>query len=265
LTATVPLTWAAGFHALAETISGPLVLLGECAPAEIKDHPFVLYLDSQGLGLCATGKRAPGPVRCDFVSGATRHRRLYGGGKSQAIAKAIGIKVGIRPKVADLTAGLGGDGFVLAGLGCKVTLVERNPVIYLLLADGLRRARDGAADDPDLAAILGHLSLVQSDGKHWLQGLSEGDRPDVVYLDPMFPDKQKKAQVNKAMQAFQQVVGRDEDAAELLPLALAVARHRVVVKRPVQAPFLNNMEPGYSLKGKAVRFDIYPLKKMTAG
>ncbi len=222
----------------------------------------LLWLDASGLALRALGPGAPGPVRCDFAGGGARHRRLYGGGRSQAIARATGLKTRKDLFVADLTAGLGGDAFVLAGLGARVAMVERHPVVAALLADGLARARKAAGEDPALGDILGRLSLAATDARHWLKSLAGEAVPDVIYLDPMFPERKKSARVRKSMALFQGLVGEDGDAHQVLTLALDRARHRVVVKRPSHAPALGGREPGYSLKGKSVRFDIYPLRKI---
>ncbi|KJS08088.1 MAG: hypothetical protein VR73_07070 [Gammaproteobacteria bacterium BRH_c0] len=224
--------------------------------------PLVLWLDESGLSVRQTGPKAMGPVQVDFATGSARHRRLYGGGKSQSIAKAVGLKDKIRPVVADLTAGLGGDAFALASLGATLIVVERQPVVAALLEDGLARARLAAGDDPDLASIMARINLVHRDAKQWLLELGNDELPDVIYLDPMFPERRKSAQVNKSMQVFHKLVGADADADELLPLALQKARFRVVVKRPSHAPWLDNREPGYALEGKSVRFDIYPLRSM---
>ncbi len=255
---------AAGLRQQAEALadSGQFEFAGEAESPRHLDGDYVLFLGEQGLSLCQTGKKAAGPISCDFAGGGARHRRLYGGGKSQTIAKAVGIKDRIRPQVADLTAGLGGDAFVLATLGCRVTLVERNPVVAALLRDGLERARIAAEEDRELADILSRMILAEKDSKRWLEELPAAELPEVIYLDPMFPERKKSALVNKNMQAFQQVVDADEDADALLPLALEKALFRVVVKRPVQAPWLANIKPGLALEGKSVRFDIYPLKSM---
>ena len=78
-----------------------------------------------------------GAVTSDFVGGAARHRREFGGGAGQPVARAIGLKGSQRPQVVDATAGLGRDAFVMASLGCRVTLVERSPVAAALVgADG---------------------------------------------------------------------------------------------------------------------------------
>lgn len=224
---------------------------------------LALSIDAQGVGLQLMGPGEPGPVYCDFAGGALRHRRLYGGGKGQDIAKAVGLgHKGFKPRLLDLTAGLGRDSFVLASLGATVVMVERHPVVFALLADGLERARERGLADPDLRSILARLSAVQNSAEAFLSELEPSQQPDVIYLDPMFPPREKSGKVKKDMQLFHQLVGANEDADHLLPLALAHARYRVVVKRPAQAPYLNGREPGYSLKGKSTRFDVYPLKKL---
>lgn len=226
--------------------------------------PYVLQLDEQGLCLQATGRKAPGPVRVDFSSGGADHRRKFGGGKGQMIAKAVGLKGRYRPTVLDATAGLGGDAFVLACLGCHMTLLERAPVVHALLADGLRRGLDHArSDDRELLGILQAMDLRHDDSHRYLQQLAAAaQKPDVIYLDPMFPERSKTASVKKEMASFHQIVGCDPDGDSLLPLALAAAACRVVVKRPSKAPCLNQQAPSYELAGKSCRYDIYALRKM---
>ena len=90
------------------------------------------------------------------------------------------------------------------------------------------------------------------------------DYVDVIYMDPMFPERKKSAKVKKEMQAFHQIVGADEDAAELLPLALERAKYRLVIKRSANAGYLADMQPSYSLEGKSTRFDIFALRKLPA-
>lgn len=224
---------------------------------------LAIVVDDRGLSLQQFGPKAPGPVRCEFALGAARHRRLYGGGKGQDIAKATGLShSGFRPQLLDLTAGLGRDGFILASLGAQVTMIERNPIIYELLADGLCRACDEAEKDPALAEILQRIRAICQDSVDYLETLPGLQSPDVIYLDPMFPPREKSSKVKKEMQAFHQLVGLDNDAGDLLATALKKARYRVVVKRPAYAPILSGPEPGYTLKGKSTRFDVYPLQKL---
>jgi 16S rRNA (guanine1516-N2)-methyltransferase len=223
---------------------------------------YVLQFDTQGLSLLPLKGKQHGPIRCDFDSGVNTHRRKFGGGNGQAIAKAVGVSGKFLPGVLDLTAGLGGDGFVLASLGCQVHLLERNLVVHSLLRDGLDRAIAAGADDSELGDIVARISLLEGDSKTYLAGLASMEQEDTVFLDPMFPERKKSAKVKKEMQAFHEIVGGDSDAGELLDLALQRARYRVVVKRSASAGYLAGMAPSYSLEGKSTRFDIFALKKL---
>ncbi|MES2824400.1 MAG: class I SAM-dependent methyltransferase [Pseudomonadota bacterium] len=255
-----------------------LVVIMDCKIGNLTEPEFVVIFDEQGAALQQTGRKAPGPIRAEFTEGAVDHRRKFGGGKGQMIAKAVGVKAGVYPRVLDATAGLGKDAFVLATLGCSIQMLERSPCVHALLESGLTRAREFAAyEDPELKHILARMELLNTDSHDYLTQIADDDRPDVIYLDPMFPDRQKTADVKKEMAAFHHLVGKDEDADSLLEKALAKAQYRVVVKRPRKAPFIgatssgakgsDGTEPGgkipsYQLEGKSSRFDIYTLKKM---
>lgn len=191
------------------------------------------------------------PLYVDFLQGPLAHRKKYGGGKNQLIAKAIGIKSKQTLIVLDLTAGLGRDGFVLATLGCKVTLCERSPTIFALLQDGFNRALS-----EKWFQDLG-LELFYGDGLSYLSQLTEENYPDVIYIDPMFPHKAKTALVKKEMRMLREIVGDDEDCEKLLDAALKVAKKRVVVKRAKLAPTLSSKKPDIVYKGKSSRFDVY--------
>lgn len=191
-------------------------------------------------------------IYVDFIHGTLAHRRQFGGGRGEAIAKAIGIKGNVFPSVVDVTAGLGRDAFVIASLGCSVCMIERNPIVAALLADGLAR---GYQDDNIGYWLKKRLTLVHASG---ITGLSEISHvPDVVYIDPMYPHRKKSALVKKEMRLFRDLVGNDDDADQLLKPALQFAKKRVVVKRPDYAPPLLNINPQTIIKTKNHRFDIY--------
>jgi len=190
----------------------------------------------------------------DFASASNNYRRLHGGGRGQAIAKAVGLKTyGLPLVIIDATAGLGQDSFVLACLGCNVTMCERSPIIAALLADALSRATANL----EINAIVSRMQLIHGDAIQILSNLTPAQYPDVVYLDPMFPTRNKTALVKKEMRFLKTTVGDDLDADQLLELARKVAKKRVVVKRSRTAGFLNNTSPHCSQIGKANRFDIY--------
>jgi 16S rRNA (guanine1516-N2)-methyltransferase len=184
------------------------------------------------------------PLFVDFSSVMWKKRR--DAGKKQGLVRACKPAKGLR--ILDATAGWGRDSAVLASFGAEVLMLERQPMVAALLADGLSRM----LDEP--TAPLG-LSLFAMDATHYLQTLIPADYPDVIYIDPMHPLRQKSALVKKDMQALQQIIGADNDARDLIALAITRARQRVVVKWPERlAPLL---PPTVSIGGKTVRFDVY--------
>jgi len=224
------------------------------------EHSHLLYVTDKGVQLQQCGKKAPGPVWVDFVTGSVAHRRKFGGGSGQMIAKAVGLKSGVRPSVLDVTAGLAKDAFVLATLGCQVQMIERSPIVHALLADGLMRAELNF----EIMDIIDRLQLLHGNSIDLMQ---QCEKPQVVYVDPMFPHNTKSASVKKEMLIFREIVGDDMDAGTLLAQALETAEARVVVKRPRKAPIIEvtglNLKPSYALEGKSSRYDIYALKKLT--
>ncbi len=176
------------------------------------------------------------------------------------IAKACGVKDNIRPSILDATAGFGQDAFVLASLGCQLFLIERHPLIGALLEDALRRAEN----DESTREIMSRMQLMKADAIVTMQSWHNlaMPTPQVIYLDPMFPPRQKSAQVKKEMRLFRALAGNDEDAAPLFAAAFALASHRVVVKRPRHAPLIGEFKPSFVLEGAASRFDIYAKQKL---
>ena len=225
------------------------------------DSGLALVQQISHLELRQLNEPKVGAIKVDFASDTLTFRRLHGGGKKEAIARAIGLKGQDRLQVLDATAGLGRDAFVLASLGCVVDMIERSAVVAALLQDGLNRA----AVDLTLASWLPtRMQLWHGVAKdllsNWQSIQPSKTRPDVVYLDPMFPHRKKSAAVKKEMRLFQQLLGPDEDADLLLEPALALAKKRVVVKRPSGAPFLAGKKPQIEMLGKANRFDVYLIK-----
>ena len=220
---------------------------------------LLLYKNAQAWGLYDTAKKgAPGPISVDFLQGVNDHRRRFGGGAKQLIARAVGCAKGHRPAVLDATAGLGRDAFVLASLGCTLSLLERHNVIHALLDDGLQRARQQCSSDD--AAVFARMQVQHGDAVEYLRASQELDWP-VIYLDPMYPEREKSAAVKKEMRYFHTLNIDAGGGEELLCAALDSALNRVVVKRPLKAEYLAGEQPSYSLKSKATRYDIYALKR----
>lgn len=222
-----------------------------CADIPHIETTHALLVTPERLELHTKGG-IPGPAAVDFADPSFLWRLKRGGGLRQAIARATGLKAGIRPLVIDATAGFGEDGFVLASLGCTVHLIERSPIIAALLADGIERARL----HPQLSEAAKRLFLHVGDSIGLLNS-PEMPEADVVYLDPMYPFIGRTAGARKEIFYLRQAVGDDTDTAFLLRAALARAQKRVVVKRPRLAPAIEGPPPSFKLTGKSSRFDIY--------
>jgi 16S rRNA (guanine1516-N2)-methyltransferase len=205
-------------------------------------------------------------ISIDFLQGSLAHRQQFGGGRGQAIAKAVGLKSGSTPTVLDATAGMAGDAYVLATLGCPITLIERSPVIFALIENAIERA---SLNDSFLPISNQGFKAINCDAREYIsKRLDTNDNtnrpaaPDVIYIDPMYPERKKSALVKKDMQILQRLHGDDEGAEELLEIALQYAKKRVVVKRPVHAPPLSNRKTSTDVKSKKTRYDIYAINKM---
>lgn len=228
-------------------------------PALCTEVSAMLVIGGGVLSIQQTGKGAPGPIAVNFGSGALDYRRRDGA--TELLGKAVGHG-GKRPlRILDATAGLGTDAFVLAHLGHEVLMCERDPVIVELLRSGMEAvSREG---DAELIGIVNRMSLAPGNAREYNSQLVRG--MDVIYLDPMFPQRVKSAAVKKEMALLQWLLedaSTSQDADSLLPWALQLDPARVVVKRPLRAGSLASMAPSHRLEGKAVRYDVYVQRKL---
>ncbi len=212
-------------------------------------YAWLLVVTHNGLEIHHNTNPRSRPIRANWAKLDTTSRA--GRNHNQLIAKAIGLRktpAGSTLHIADATAGLGNDTWLLASLGCRVTAIERSPLIAALLHDGLQRAK---IEHPEIA---NRITVVADDAHTALPSLTPA--PDVVYLDPMFPPKRKAALPPLPVRVLRAIVGDDPDAAALLSAARQTARHRVVVKRPLHAPPLWG-QPVATHRGKSLRYNVY--------
>ena len=172
----------------------------------------------------------------------------------ELVVRAARIRGATGPLTAvDATAGMGEDSLLLAAAGFSVTLFERDPVICALLGDALVRA----AVNPALAEAVSRMELRGEDSIPALPAL--GFKPDVVLLDPMFPERRKSAAVKKKLQLIQRLERPCDDEGGLMDAARVAEPRRIVVKRPAKGPWLAGEKPSYTIAGKAIRYDCYAL------
>ncbi len=199
----------------------------------------------------AADKQAAGELRVDFVSGPVAHRLRFGGGRGQALPKAMGLRNGKTPSIIDATAGLGRDSFLLASLGAQVTLIERSEKMHALLAEGMERA---AREGGELQEIIGRMTLLHGDAKDLLPQLDG----EAILIDPMHPPRKTTALVKLELRQVREIVGADEDAADLVRAALDRARSRVVLKWPAKADPIEGIRPcSHQIRGKTTRYDVW--------
>ena len=218
--------------------------------APIVDKPgeyLTIHFDSKGVSLSGFGLTYQG----DFAE-TMMHRVTNGRLQHEMLVKAASSEKEGR-KAIDATAGMGEDAFLLAAQGYEVTLYEQNPVVAALLKDAIRRAKKNQI----LKDIAGRMKVVEADSVESMSKLL--DPVDVIYLDPMFPARQKSSLINKKLQLIQKLEPPCSEETDLFDAALKVGPSRIIVKRPLKSEYLAGREPSYTMKGKAIRYDCYVL------
>lgn len=181
-------------------------------------------------------------VHLDFSQTLQSLRASPGGISSEPLARALGLIKSKPTRVIDASCGSGKDALHVWSWGQSVCAYERNPMVYLLLWDALRRH-----EIPGLTLNFGSASEVLA---------SEND---VIMFDPMFAHTDKKKSLaRKEMQLFKNLVGPDLDQEQTLAALLGTGASRVVIKRP--SKLKPNPAPNHSFEGKTIRFDVYLAK-----
>ena len=170
--------------------------------------------------------------------------------QKELLVRATKIKGVEHPIAVDTTAGFGEDSLLLAAAGFHVTMYEQNPVIAALLQDALQRT----AGAPELKEAIARMELNKGDSIQALEQLSF--QPDVIYLDPMFPARQKSAAVKKKFQLLHLLEQPCKNPEVLVHAALAAQPRKIAIKRPCKGPYLADIKPSYSITGKTVRYDV---------
>lgn len=169
---------------------------------------------------------------------------------NEMLIKAVRIKDMKSINVLDATAGFGEDDMLLAAAGCNVAMYEYDPIIAALLEDAMERATM-------LQGLAGPVSRLTLHKENSIAAMKSGEiKADVIYLDPMFPERQKSGLIKKKFQLLQQLQSPCSDENELLEAARSMKPRKIVIKRPQKGPYLGNIKPSYSVNGKAIRYDV---------
>lgn len=208
---------------------------------------LTLLIDGKGVSLTGYGLSYQG----DFED--TMLHRVTEGRLAHEMLVHVAKTKEERPKAIDATAGMGEDSLLLAACGYEVTMYEQNPVIAALLKDALRRAKK----HPVLKEIVGRMQLVEGNSIELLPKLM--DKPDLIYLDPMFPPRQKSGLIGKKLQLIQKLETPCFEGEKLLEAAMKAGPGKIIIKRPLKGENLAGKNPSYSVKGKAIRYDCIVL------
>ena len=205
-------------------------------------------------GVIRARQNTPGsaPVTVEFTRGRNAHRQRFGGGINQHLCRAVGLNKHPGLHIVDANGGFARDAFVMASFGAHVTLLEQSN----LLCETIYHALECAVAEAETAEIASRIEVVNTDSVDYLMRLP-AFATDVVYLDPMFPERRKSAAVKKDMQLLRALAGPDTSAAQLLGVSLYKAKRRVVVKRPVHADPISPERLTGEVRATHTRYDIY--------
>lgn len=238
---------------LAQEIGVPFL---KAAPGSSGGVSLDVFLEVGGerLKLREVGARAAGPVTVDFGRGSAALHRVQSSSRKELLARAMGLKPNQRVSVLDATAGLCRDAFQMACWGFDVQAVERNPVMFALARDAIERGLH--SPNQQIREALTRMRLVLSDAREIIRDFDPTKVPEVIYIDPMFPESGKHSAVKKEMRIGRKLVGDDADAALLFRAALTASPKRLVVKRHRFAPHLGKV-PDIIYRGTSIRYDVY--------
>lgn len=228
---------------LADFLNVPL-LSGDTA--RFSGYSFLLQFTQQGLVLCDLETDGSKPTIVDFSSSQLESRASDALSK-QNLIKALGLKKYPHPTVLDGMAGLGKDAYLMAMAGCRVHMLEKSKIVYALLRDGLDRLQQTGSEE----------TLLSLEFTDFLEFSPCTQTFDIVYLDPMYQSANRKSKAKRDIERLQRLLGKEDNEDSLLEHGLTLAKRRVIVKRPKNAPLFASKKPDIVYKGSSARFDVY--------
>lgn len=166
--------------------------------------------------------------------------------RGQPLVKAIGCKKNESWKVLDVTAGWGQDAFLLSCLGCEVLAIESHPLVFAFLIDAISKKN---LQKPN------SLKFILDNSLNYLKTIKDEDRPNVIYIDPMF--KPKKSLSKLPLKILEDLVGETKQSDNLFKQSLHRAINRVVVKRHRLEKPKQGAIRLCSFSGRSVCYDVF--------
>ena len=212
-----------------------------------KESTIEIIVTNEGVHLLAK-EISKQSFLLDFATIESKLRK-YGNLSKHPLIKAIGV-THKNATIIDATAGFAKDSVIMKLYGCNVIALEKNPVVSVLIDDAVSRLHNGH--------LLRDIKFVFADSIIYLSNLDS--KPDIIFLDPMFPSRSKNSLVKKPMQILQLLNKyiTNDDVGRLLNISLQMATKKVIVKRPSIAGFLADNKPSYQIThGQTTRYDVY--------
>ena len=205
---------------------------------------ILLSMDENGLALVSENMKLYG----DFSKSIKRIKQSNL--QNEMLIHAAKMKGKKEKLIAiDATAGLGEDSILLAAYGYTVELYEKNPIIVELLKDAMERAKKIS----ELRDVIERMKVHNEDSIIAMQKIQFN--PDIILLDPMFPERTKSALIKKKFQILHKIENPCSDENELLSSAIKANPKKIIIKRPLKGEYLAGIKPDYSLKGNSIRYD----------
>lgn len=239
---------------LADRIKAPLVKEKE----EYLAYNYIMYFENNILFIKDTAGLHK-PFCVDFNTKDFLYKINNSNKSNHPLLKSIHTKNSINTNITvlDCTLGLARDSFLIASQGYQVTSLEENKTLYSLVENFIDRNKNCTTDSKYHYNFSNNINIENINAEVYLNALN--NKFDIIYLDPMFPKREKSAKVKKESQLLQSLapIKSEKEDLSLMELSINKCKIKVVVKRPPKSNFLGNLKPNYSYKNNTSRFDIY--------
>lgn len=210
-------------------------------------HLPILFFDKNSLILAMSDNNELIKVSPDWQS---HQSRIVKAGKNSELLLKI-AKLTNDMTAVDGTAGFGIDGLILASTGASVTFIEQNPLLFLMLI----AEKTKMSQHKNWQKLMNRIEIRFGNSG---ERLNEIGKVDLIYLDPMFPTNSYKSLVNKNMQVLHHFIMPPSIDEEIHLFNTAIHHcDKLIIKRPISAPYFANISPVQSTNNEAIRFDKY--------
>ena len=128
-----------------------------------------------------------------------------------------------KQNILDCTMGLAGDSIILSYYEHKVTALEKNKIIYLIVSNGLKNY---ISHDEKINSYMRRIITHNIDSVKFLKNCPDNSF-DIVYFDPMFSHNIEES---KNLAGIETLANQDFPTADFLTEAKRVAKKKVIVK-----------------------------------